>query len=458
LRVQYGMTGDAAEALHKRVLAAAEQTAAPLDQVKAAIAGYAQAGGDVAGFADKVDLAARAVSLLGGQGDDVGRMLASLEHHFDIKGPEELTRTLAALYEQSLKVPGGFAEMTAGIDRTAELYASLGHLGPQAAREIGAVYAMMAKGTGNARQARSELQGFLEALQEPFGAGQRSLMSIGVNLGSGADLGAGKLPAITDILKQIGAIYQKDPFLVRAALGPQLTHDLQSMFADIARAGSATTLDQKLGVAGDPAKMLRDQAEAASTMAAELSKLHTQFAEFGDTHLTGALRLLRDLLHDNGSEIVFVSSALAGLYIGSKLLGGLNLLAVALQGVAAALLGVEIAAAPIAAAIALVTAALVAAYEAYKHWDEIKKSFAALPETLPQVARQMTKIPEPGDEVDPMTGFVMPRNLFAGKPLGSGNGSVTIKIEDETKRARVKDIKGDGLDVDVYMGYPMVGP
>jgi hypothetical protein len=470
LRLQYGMAAQAADELKAHVLSAARDAAAPLDQVRAALSGYGAAGGDVATFTEKVELAAKTITLLGGQGEEVGQALASLERHFKITGPDELARSLAVLYEQSIKTPGGFQEMVSGLDRTAELYATLGHLGPEAVREIGAVYAMMAQGTGNARQARSELQGFLTALTDPTGDLRRGLMSIGVKLSANPldAYNVDKTLPVTDILKQIGEVYQKDPFIVRRVLGPELAHDLQTMFGDIARTGGAKTLNDKLGVSGDTEKFLKDAEEASKSLSAQLKKLHDQFDIFAEDHFSGAIKGLTYLFREWGGAVAATVNILGTLFVASKVISWIKTIAVfakdvflmvraftalpAIAGIAAtigealAAVAAAVAAVELAPIIAL-TAAIVGLYEAYKHWDELKATI-----TDPAVLNAAAGEVGAGGPYD--TGFTLPPPAAKDTP----SASVTVRFENAPPGTRTKDAKGDGVDLNLQMGYALPVP
>jgi hypothetical protein len=312
LRVNYGLTEEAIGALHETIVTAADDAKVKLGDMLGALEGFREAGGDVAKFGGDAKTAAAAVQLLGGQGDAVGQMIAGLRRQLGITEVEDMTRAIATLYEQTKMVPGGFAQLAPQLNPLVTQYAALGHTGTQAAREIGAVYAVIADGAKSGRQAAAEMQNLLGTLATAEGRAH-----IGAALGDFGKVSAGgdildprKVLPLTDIVRSIADAYQRDPTRMALMLGPQLANDLKTL---IAQPG---LLDQKLGASGDPRKFFDDAAEAAKSLSASINQLKTSIDQVGESWLATPFRVLAGVIN-------FAHGALAALIFG---LGGLSIL------------------------------------------------------------------------------------------------------------------------------------
>ena len=383
LRVQYNMTEAGAEALHATVMAAALREKTAISEVIAALQGFKEAGGDVPIFGKHADTAAATVQLLGGMGTEVGKMLAALDKQFHIEGPQEMLRAVAALYEQTKTVPGGFGTLAGQVNALAATYANLGHSGTEAARELGAAYAVVAEGTkGTGRQAYAEVENVLKLVGSL--AGRDMLQSIGVqvtaNMADYYDV-TKSLP-ITDIMAQIAKAFVADPVNVGMQLQrtPGLLEDLKTLTGDIARTGHPVTLETKMAVTGDPVKFMRDATEAAKSLQASLSFIQSTLLSKGEMFLATPFRWLAEAMAAAPGPITALVTVLAGLLV----VGAVGRwVAYATTGLFRFAFALAALSAPAWIAIGAVTALAVGAYLIYQHWTPIKEFFGgAVPAAL----------------------------------------------------------------------------
>jgi hypothetical protein len=498
LRVNFDMTESAIDALHETIVGAAEDAKVKLSDMLGALEGFRGAGGDVAKFGSDAKTAAAAVQLLGGQGDVVGQMMAGLRKHLGIEGVDDMKRAIATLYEQTKMVPGGFAQLAPQINDLTTEYAALGHTGTQAARELGAVYAVIAEGARNGRNAGAEIRGLMSALTLPGSDLRKNLVIMGAIPDSDYTSKLVSTP-ITDIIKGITAFSAKsrdNEFVAARMLGPQLLHDLQSVFADIAKTGKPITLDAKLATDGDPRKFFDDAAEAAKSLTSSLNQLKDSIDEIGASWLAKPFQWLAQFLgafNAGAGAVVALLGAisLAGnvlpWFIGGfanlgrlamwfaftaipAVIGAVTTAAEVIGTASAAMLATPFGV--ILAGIAAVAAALYGLYELWKHWREIRDSMTA---------GMMT--PD-GGIVDPNTGIYIPGNASTAPPRaglapprpGMGdrapafggaspsatannqvNGQVVVTFENAPANLMPKKAQSDNphVDLDVDMGYNM---
>ncbi len=507
LRIQFDMTEQAAEHLQEGILKSAAAMGAPIGEMTAGLKSFTNAGGDVAAFGDQLQITAKYITLLGGHGADLGKVMADLQERLSIKGPEQLDRALAALYEQSIKVPDGFAGIVTALDQTAASAARLGWTGPQAVKQIGALYAVMAKGGGGGKAA-GDLRAFLDTLADRKGEGKnRILPGLGIKLSQqdmvGDTLSVGPSEVMQGIIKTY--LGKNGKTLIAEFLPPALREDLKPMFDELDKTGRATTLNAKLGIDGDPTKTLHDASEAAASMASQLSKLHADLLQIGDAILTGPIKFFADLMARFSRFTAIAITALGGLAILSIVggwfrgailaassfwdvlvfgVGVLGRLATALR------LGTMLMAAfdavmmanPIGLVVAAVTLLAGAAFLIYKNWEPIKAFFTDLwdgiVEKIKWVTSHLPSLPTwlggtgggspaapsvPG--ASPLLGPPAPTAFGAAAASPGGKktdvgGQIVLRFDNAPSGLRVTDAKSNTPSIDylLHMGYAMGVP
>lgn len=485
LRVQNDMTAASVETLRDTIVSAANDARVNLHDMLGALSGLDQAGGDITKFGEDAKTAAAMIQLLGGQGDDVGRMIAALHKQLNV---DDITRSVAALYEQTKNVPGGFSQLAAQLNPLAAQYAALGHTGTDAAREIGAVYAVIANGAKSGRQAASELQNLFGSLATVEGRAH-----IGAALGDFSKVSAGgdimdprKVLPITDIVRSIAQAYQRNPTQTALMLGPQLASDLKTL---IAQPG---LLDQKLSATGDPRKFFDDASNASDTLAGSLNQLKTSIDQVGERWLALPFKWLTGGLNAAHGAVAALVVGLGGLSIlgnvvpwfatgannvlllaraiGTGLVLNLGLLTEALGFSSGGILafGAAIEATPVGwilTGIAAIAGALYGLYELWNHWKEVKESLAAgvgqvqdlgiSPFTGEMLPSQRANLAPPSPSRAPAFGGTPATGAAANNQV---NGNVTVTFENAPPNLTVKKAQSDNpnVDVDVNMGYGLM--
>ncbi|HEY1505760.1 MAG TPA: hypothetical protein VGF92_15755 [Stellaceae bacterium] len=510
LRVQNDMTEGAIEKLHETIVSTAKDAKINLHDMLGAVSAFSLAGGDVAKFGEDAKTAAAMIQLLGGQGDDVGRTIAALRNQLNV---DDVTRSVATLYEQTKNVQGGFGAAAKNINELAAMYHALGHTGTDAARELGAVYAVISEGTrGTAREAGTEMKGLLSALSDPVGELRGRLLSMGVI--SSEDFGFDKQKmhaSISDIVKGMVAFSAKSDTnagLMAHLLGPDLMRDLMTGFA------RPELLNQKLDVAGDPKKFFGDASEAAKSLTGSLNQLKTTIDEIGNSWFAQPFRWMAWALsawHGLVGAIVAVGGAIA--ILGNVLpwvRGGFqtfwNLL---VWGATVAIPAVIGTVSTVAEVIATASAAMLE-----MPFVAILGGIAAVATAITAVIYSLThakemadalKLPD-GGSINPFTGQVVspagvpqtsswddwwrvinPANMFGGAPAAPSrselapqrsdrlpafggapapgaaannqvNGQVTVTFENAPSNLAVKKTESDNpnVDLDVNMGYGLM--
>lgn len=388
-----------------------------LDAFKAVRSG----GGSLDFFDEQLKAITASIALLGGHGEEIGDLLIALKQQFKLSTPEEFTSALAVMQAQLKGVDNGFDNFAARAAQLSSSYAQLGRTGLDAARELGAVYAVIAKGTGSPRQAASAVDGLIKSLQD---AGQvTKLESYGVQIyANNEDRKNTRTLPLTDILTSIAQRYASNPYDMGQALGPELLANLKTILNEAKGGDIGKSLKDKLSVSGDPTEFFERASKASVGLAASLRALDNSLKKFGEENLTGAIQSLADAISALNGPITkvlvgFAGFALLGTVVGWIISAARNFwvmataigavvgwlapialwLAVAAEWLGALVafipgatslfsvlsagflaIGVAIEATPIGWLITGIAAIALAAYMIYEHWEPIKKFFSTI--------------------------------------------------------------------------------
>lgn len=307
-----GATQETIEKLRASVLETARATGAPVSELNAALMADRDAGGSIKLYEQNIGNLAAMIELLNGHGADLGNMLANLDQRFNIKGPKQFAEVLATLRQQTIDIPQGFQGLALALPDLASSYAQLGHTGAQAARELGAVYAVIAKSAGSPSEARSETQNLLDQLQDT-GFVDR-LRTAGVETmeqpGNMYDTRRLPLPQIlNNLMKQIN----QDPRYMERILGPQILRDLKIPLGEMAATGHSATLDSKLNTGATPAGMFKDAARMGNLLDGSLAKLHAALQQIGEDILSSPIRQGADILAKWNKPVAYLLSGLGAV-------------------------------------------------------------------------------------------------------------------------------------------------
>ncbi len=490
LRIQYGMTKEAAEGLEHGLMRVGAAAGAPLAEMMASLKGFQAAGGDVARFADKLKMVGATVSLLGGQGAEVGQMLEVMQRNFDITGPTKMAQAMAAIYEQSLKLPGGFAGMTRAMDETGVQYAQLGHTGLKAMRELGAVYSIFVEGTGDSNTAYGSMQQFLGILGAP-GKTRSGLLEL-INDRNGKDYTGARIGlSLPEIMQRLAKVYAQGPAGQRRimdTLGPAMARYLSKYFAEAAQYGYSPTLNAKMAIRGDPTRFFNDASQSARSLSAQLSALHDQLALIGDQVLTGPIKWLAGVLSTFPRLTALAVTGLGGFLIlgmiGPKIMATTRFIIGMLEAVrdftialragygAMAAFNLVLAVNPVGAVFAGLVALAGAAVLIYEKWEPIKRFFEGLFKAIVDGIRKVTALlpsmpswlKDLGAHTQSLNSLLAPpvptvgsRYLEGGKARHEVGGRIVMRFENAPTGLRVQSAKSDNPNVsyDLNLGLAM---
>lgn len=364
---------------------------------------FKAAGGSVDAFEANANTVGAAIQLLGGHAEELGDMFATLQTKMALKRPEEFLDVLATIRKQLAGVEGGVDAFASSAPLLTSTYAALGHSGAGAAKELGATYALIAKGTGNARQARGLTEGFLTNLGDQ--GYQQHLASYGIKVWNDPSDPRTGVRASTDIIKQITQAYASDPYMAQQAFGKDLGAALKVPIGEIKNTGSSATMDRIFGTQGDSAEFMKSAQAASEGLTGSLNALQAAVHEVAKENLAEPINLFAKALSACTGLIGYVLMGLAGVAVvghtigwisgavsGFKELGGV-LKFLKFGGVITGLRGMVMAlpaaigavgsfsaallACPVTWIVAAIVAVAGAVYLIYRNWDGISAWWSA---------------------------------------------------------------------------------
>lgn len=311
-----GATQETIEKLRASVLETARATGAPVSELNAALMADRDAGGSIKLYEQNIGNLAAMIELLNGHGADLGNMLATLNQRFNIQGPKQFADVLATLRQQTIDIPQGFQGLALALPDLTSAYAQLGHTGTQAARELGAVYAVIAKSAGSPSEARSETENLLQQLQDTSFVDRLRTAGVETMEQPGNMYNTRRLPLpqiLSNLMKQIN----QDPRYMERILGPQILRDLKIPLAEMAATGHSATLDSKLNTGATPAAMFKDAARMGNLLDGSLAKLHAALQQIGEDILSGPIRQGAEVLAKWNKPVAILLGLLGGISFGA---------------------------------------------------------------------------------------------------------------------------------------------
>lgn len=408
LQINTGLSDGAITQLRETLRSAASAARVSGDDMLDAFKAFKGLGGDVAVFQDNADTIAAAIQLLGGHAEELGELFATLQTRMHLKTPTEFLDTLATIKKQMAGVEGGVDSFAAAAPLLMTTYAALKHSGPDATKELGATFAVIAKGTNSARQARSLTEQFLTSLSDP--AKQVELAHNGIKVWNDPTNRYSDVRSATDIIGQIAAAFARDPNYAGDQFGKEWGQALKVPISEIKTTGHSATLEGILGAQGDGTAFLRQAREASEGLTGSLNALRDAVREVAEADLTepinlfakalsacagplGRVVMVLAVLAAVGHVIGWIAGAVAGFKAFAAVLGALRLgaLASGLWAVVPALAAVVVemwgaAAAALANPITWIVLAVIAAvavfatevYLIYRYWGDIVAWFRRL--------------------------------------------------------------------------------
>jgi hypothetical protein len=152
------------EKIKTHIHSVASDSKIKIDEMTEGLAAFQRSGGTFAEFDRSANSAADAIAVLGGKGEEVGRVMAALDRSFDIKGPDKLRDGLALVVTELGAVNADFHSFAQSFPELAEDYAAQGFKGFEAERDLVATFGTLQMTSRSPRQAFGAVKELLEDL------------------------------------------------------------------------------------------------------------------------------------------------------------------------------------------------------------------------------------------------------------------------------------------------------
>jgi hypothetical protein len=157
------------EKIKTHIHSVATESKINIDEMVHAMAAFRTGGGDFDTFDKSATGAAHAMAVLGGEGEEVGRVMAALDRSFDLKGPHKLQQGLALVVTELGSVNADFHAFARSFPDLAERAAAIGYTGIAAERDLVAVYGTLATTARSPRQAFGAVNSIYEIMETEHG-------------------------------------------------------------------------------------------------------------------------------------------------------------------------------------------------------------------------------------------------------------------------------------------------
>jgi len=376
MQINSGMSDDAITKLKETMNSATEAARISGAQMMDAFKSFKGNGGTTEVFEQSAQTMASAIQLLGGHGEELGEMFANLQTKMGVTKGEEFLDFLATARKQLAGIDGGMDNFATSSNLLMSSYLKLGHSGESAAKELTAVYAIIAKGTGSAKQAKGLTEGLLQNLGDQ--SYQMHLAGQGIQVWNDPNDPRSGVKSVTDIVSQISQKFAADPHQAEQAFGKDMGEALKVPIGEIKKSGHSESLEKIFGAQGDGADFLKKAQEASMGLSGSINALEGAIHKVAEHNLAGPINLFASALSHCTGPIAYVLMGLAGLAAVGHAVGWISGAVTGFMQFAKvlSLINVALLANPITWVVLGVIALAGAIYLVYRNWSDIVAFFA----------------------------------------------------------------------------------
>ena len=345
LGVQAGSTAEEMDALKQSVYAAAQNRKIRVDpgEIIAGIEKIVEKTGDLGLARDNIENIGYAIQATGAAGQDIGAMIADLSEKFQIRGADEMLKTLDGVVNQGKAGAFTLNNLATQGERVTAAYGQFNRVGPQAVREMGAMLQMIKKGVGGPEQAATALEALIRTFND---AEKRKLLS-----GAGIKLVAPDNPkqmrSIIEIVKDLIRATGGDAVKLSTVFDGEAMRAFNAAVIEFNQTGGFASFDKFMNVMANGNQIIKDSETNAQGANAALGSLLTAWNKFADSKLTGPIQSLAESLDGLSTDKVdmltkslgYGAAALGAFVVASKIAGGVNSIRTAFRGRGSAVAG-----------------------------------------------------------------------------------------------------------------------
>lgn len=299
LGIQANASADEVARLKKEIYGAAQAPDVRIDpgEITSAIEAITEKTGDLKFAQENMRNIGLAIQATGAAGQDIGEILAEFQK-MDIKSPDKVLEALDVLNVQGKEGAFTLQNLAALGPRVVTAYTAMGRGGVDALREMGAVLQVIRMGTGDSANAATSFEAMLRSLSDMDKV--KVLQQGGIKVFDEEELKKGRkvLRPINELMLDIIRKTKGDKGLIQKLLGDsEAARAFNAAVAEFNRTGAVSSLEKFMGVHADGMTTTKDSARAAKTASAALTNLYTAWKKFADSELTGPIQSLADMLN-----------------------------------------------------------------------------------------------------------------------------------------------------------------
>lgn len=298
LGIQANKTAEEIGGLNSRIFEVAQEREIRVnpDQILNAIAVIVDATGDL----DFAEQNLRNIGLLiratGAEGQAIGGIMAEFQK-MGITSREEVLQALDILNVQGKEGAFTLQNLAALGSRVVTAYTAMGRTGVPAIREMGAALQVIRQGTGSSEMAATAFEALLRTLGDASKVKMLQQGGIQVFDPEQAKIGKEVLRPINELMVEIIKKTGGRKTLISQVFDAEAVRAFNAASAEFQRTGQVQSLEKFYQVQADGTTTTRDSARAARTAAASLTYLHTSWKKFADEQLAGPIHDLADTLN-----------------------------------------------------------------------------------------------------------------------------------------------------------------
>jgi hypothetical protein len=178
-------------------------------------------------------------------------------------------------------------------ERLTAAYGMLGRVGPDAAREMGAMIQMIRQGVGSSDQATTAMEAYIRNLQDVEKS--KKLASAGIQLTDPDD--PKRMRSLVDITRDIVTKTGGDFKKLGTVFDAEAMRALAAASIEFKNTGDLGSLDKYMAVVADGSTLIADASTNAGSFNASLMSMTTAAQQFADNNLTAPVQGFADALN-----------------------------------------------------------------------------------------------------------------------------------------------------------------
>lgn len=327
---QLGVSADVSTEKMKELYAEIVKTAEAPDlrldpkQILAAIRRITEATGDLEMGRTMQREIGMAIRATGAQGDEIGRLVASISEKFDIKTPEGMKQALDLLAKQGKEGAIELSNLASLGPKVFSVYASFGKNGLAGLAEAGALMQIFKRAVGSAEEAATIFENVFNTFgsAEKIAKAEKGMKGLGLSIRDAS----GELLGPVEMMKALIEATNGDDVKLGAIFDDEAMRGVRQLVAIYKETGGFKDLNDLTSIKADGKTIEQDSGRMAATAAAQLESATASLSAVAGDVLAPVIQELADALKQFDKELLTnltkAAAALAATYAGTKIVKG----------------------------------------------------------------------------------------------------------------------------------------